>query len=105
MSQTMLHFTHYRAVPFQAAHKLERSIVQIAIQASMATKDVEDIVPHRQVMVTDLINLVVESMLWIGVLKEFEYGLSRVGMSPKISLLGIQLQMDGRWFERPLGFC
>jgi hypothetical protein len=95
MLQTMSHFTHQRAVQFQAAHKLEPSIAQIVMQMIMATKDVEDIVPQSQVTVTDLTNMVVESMLWIGVLKEFEYGLSRVNISPKISLLGTQLQKDG----------
>ena len=101
----MSHFTHQRAVPFQAAHKLENSILQTVMQTLMATQDVEDIVPHLQVTVTDLTNLVVESMLWIGVLKEFEYGLSRGEISLKISLLGTQLQMDGHWFELPLDLC
>ena len=101
----MSHFTRQPAVPFQAVHKLESSIQQIAMQMLMATKDVEDIVPRRQVTVTDSINLVVEYMLWIGVLKEFEYGLSRGEMSLKISLLGTQPQMDGHWFELSLHLC
>lgn len=71
----------------------------------MATQDVEDIVLHRQVTVTGSMNLVVEYMPWIGVLKEFESGLSRGEISPKISLLGTLLQMDGHWFDLPFDVC
>lgn len=101
----MSRFTQQAAVPFQAAHKLEASIVRIAMHMLMAIQDVEDIVLHRQVTVTDSIMLVVEYMPWIGVPKEFAYGLSRREMSPKISLPEIRLQMDGHWFELPLDFC
>jgi hypothetical protein len=105
MSPTMSHFTHQRVVPFQAANKLENSILQIAMQTQMATQDVEDIVLHRQVMVTGSINLVAEYMPWIGVLKEFESGLSRGEISPKIFFLATLLQMDGHWFDLSFNVC
>jgi len=86
------------AASFPKVCKLESLIQPIVLLTRIITLDVEDIIPPRSVMVTDLTKLVVEYTRWIGVLREFECGLSPENISLMISLSENRLLMDGVWF-------
>ena len=94
----MLHCIPQMVALFPKVCKLESLIQLIVLLMWIIMLDVEDIIPPRSVIVMDLMKWMVEYMQWIGVLKEFECGLSPENISLMISLLENQLLMDGVWF-------
>ena len=94
----MLHCIPQMVALFPKVCKLESLIQPIVLLMWIIMLDVEDIIPPRSVMVMDLTKWMVEYMQWIGVLKEFECGLSPENIFLTISLLESRLPMDGVWF-------